>query len=135
PETAHVQDVQIPRAGDEIILLDQSGKIDDVEAVIAVDQVVAGAAGDIVVAVPAIDLIIAGVAVQDVGAIAAVDIVVAAAALYRVFAVAAVIDRHLDYPSLFDDKAQRTPAFPVRTGLNEKVMMLVRQLAIQCSSA
>jgi hypothetical protein len=66
PGAALMDDVQIAGAGEEGIFLDQPGIINDVEAVLAVDQVVAGAAVEIVVAVLAVERVVAGAAVQGI---------------------------------------------------------------------
>src|SRR4051812_15361544 len=87
---AEMDDVEISGGSKEGILIDRAGIISGVEAVIAVDQIVAGAAGELVVAIVAEQAVVAGAAVQSVDSVAAVDDVVAVAAVDRVLAVAAV---------------------------------------------
>ncbi len=71
PGAAQVQDVQIAGAGDERIFLDQPGIISGVEAVPAVEEIVVGAAGEMVGAVVAKELVVPVLAVQRIDAVAA----------------------------------------------------------------
>ncbi len=141
PGAALVHDVQIAGAGEEGIFLDQPGIISDVEAVIAVDQVVAVAAEEMLVAILAVELVVAGAAIERIATIAAVDDIVAAEAVDDVRAVAAVdqviaagadMRRHVEFLPLFDDQAQRTHSRDIK--LIRNCMMLARPLPISSRS-
>jgi hypothetical protein len=130
--------VKVAGTGEEGIFLDQPGIISDVEAVVAVDQIVAGTAVEVLVAVLAEELVVALAPVQRVAAIAAVDDVVAAEAVDRVGAVAAVDEivgagagmrRHVEFLPLSTTR-RSAHLISRESELSRLQMMLARPLPV-----
>src|SRR5688572_9494836 len=130
-----MEDMQVAGRHQEGIFADRPRIINGVEAAVAVDQVVAGAADEMVVAVLAVQLVVAGAAEEDIAAVAAVDNIVAVAAADQVVAVAAVIRRHVEFLPPHRRSSAAHTRISRETELNKIAMMLARPLPIQSCQA